>query len=73
MNLIWGATLTILTLIAWIGQTITAFSPKLGTDLGLTEPESEVDPAVYADIRGEAIWDATITWTLPIAGLQLNY
>ena len=31
MNLIWGATLTILTLIAWIGQTITAFSPKLGT------------------------------------------
>ncbi len=46
---------------------------KLGTDLGLTEPESDVDPAVYADIRGEAIWDATITWTLPIAGLQLNY
>ena len=71
MNLIWGATLTILTLIAWIGQTITAFSPKLGQSLGLTEPKSDVDPAVYADNRGEAIWDATITWTLPIAGILL--
>ena len=67
MNLIWGATLTILTLIAWIGQTITAFSPNLGQSLGLTEPKSDVDPAVYADNRGEAIWDATI----PIAGILL--
>ena len=71
MNLIWGAALTILTLYAWIGQTITAFSPKLGQSLGLTESESEVDPAIYADNRGEAIWDAMITWTLPIAGILL--
>ena len=72
MDLFWGVVLIIFTLlVCWLGQTITAFSPKLAVKLGLTEPESDVDPAFYADVRGEAIWDTMILWTLPVAGILL--
>lgn len=60
MNIIWGAILTIFSLLGWIGQAITALSPKMATKLGLTEPESDVDPTFYVDLRGEAIWDTII-------------
>ena len=71
MNLIWGAVLTVFSLIGWIGQVITAFSPKAAVKLGLTEPESDVDPTFYADGRGESIWDTMILWPLPAAGILL--
>ena len=71
MNIIWGAILTIFSLFGWIGQAITAFSPKAAVKLGLTEPESDVDPTFHADVRGEAIWDTMILWTLPVAGILL--
>ena len=72
MNLVWGAILIIFTLIVcWLAQVINAFSPTLAAQLGVTEPESDVDPTVYADGRGEAIWDAMILWTLPVAGILL--
>ena len=73
MNIIWGAILTIFSLLCWVGQTISAFSPKVAASLGLTEPESDVDPTFYADVRGEAIWDAIILWTLPVAGILLMF
>jgi len=71
MNIIWGAILTIFSLLGWIGQAITAFSPKVAVKLGLTEPESDVDPTFYVDVRGESIWDTMILWTLPVAGILL--
>ena len=72
MDLFWGVMLIIFTLlVGWLGQTITVFSPKLAVKLGLTEPESDVDSTFYADVRGEAIWDTMILWTLPVAGILL--
>ena len=72
MDLFWGVILIVFTLlVCWLGQTISAFSPKLAVKLGLTEPESEVDTTFYADVRGEAIWDTMILWTLPVAGILL--
>ena len=72
MHVFWGVILIIFTLlVCWLGQTITAFSPKLAVKLGLAEPESDVDPTFYADVRGEAIWDTMILWTLPVAGILL--
>ena len=72
MNFVWGAILIIFTLIVcWLAQVINAFSPTLAAQLGVTEPESDVDPTVYADGRGEAVWDAMILWTLPVAGILL--
>jgi hypothetical protein len=72
MNIIWGAILIIFTLIlCWLGQLINATSPALAARLGLAEPESDVDPTFFADGRGEAIWDAIILWTLPVAGVLL--
>ena len=72
MDLFWGVILIIFTLlVCWLGQTITVFSPELAVKLGLTEPESDVDSTFYADVRGEAIWDTMILWTLPVAGILL--
>ena len=72
MNLFWGVILVLFTLIlSWLIQVINAFSPTLAAQWGLNEPESDVDPAFFADTRGEAIWDALILWTLPVAGILL--
>lgn len=72
MNFIWGAILIIITgILCWLGQVINASSPTLAARLGLTEPESDVDPTYFVDGRGEAIWDALILWTLPVAGVLL--
>ena len=73
MEVIWGAFLTALTLIAWVGQTIYAISPRLGAKLGVGEAEAALDPVFYIDGRGEAIWDSMIIWTLPVAGLLLMF
>ena len=73
MELIWGIVLTILTLIAWVGQVIYAISPSLGAKLGLGEAETDVNPVFYIDARGEAIWDAMIIWILPVSGILLIF
>jgi hypothetical protein len=72
MNIIWGAILIVFTgILCWLGQVINASSPTLAARIGLTEPESDVDPTYFVDGRGEAIWDALILWTLPVAGVLL--
>ena len=72
MNIIWGAILIIFAgILCWLGQVINASSPTLAARIGLTEPESDVDPTFFVDGRGEAIWDALILWTLPVAGILL--
>ena len=72
MHVFWGVILIVFTLVVcWLGQTISALSPKLAVKLGLTERESEVDSTFYADVRGEAIWDSLVLWTLPAAGIML--
>ena len=72
MNVIWGAILIVFTLIlCWLGQVVNATSPALAARLGLNEPESDVDPTFFLDSRGEAIWDAIMLWTLPLAGVLL--
>ena len=70
-SIIWGIILTVLSSIGYFGQVITAFWPETASRLGLTEPERDVDPTFYADVRGEAFWDTAILWTLPVAGVLL--
>jgi hypothetical protein len=72
IDIIWGAILIIFGgLLCLLAQVINASSPTLATKLGLNEPESEVTPTFFVDTRGEAIWDALILWTLPVAGLLI--
>jgi len=71
MNTIWGTILIIISSLGWLGQAITAWWPSQATRLGLTEPEADVDPTFYADVRGEAFWDTAILWMLPVAGVLL--
>lgn len=71
MNIIWGTILTFISLVGYLGQLITAIWPETAVSLNLTEPEAEVDPTFYADVRGEAFWDTAVLWTLPVAGILL--
>ncbi len=71
IEIFWGGFLTVLTLLAWVGQLIYAISPGLAVRLGLGEAESDVDDVFYIDARGEAIWDSLIIWVLPVAGILM--
>ena len=66
MNIAWGIFLALLSFIGWAGQVTTVLSPKIASKIGLTEPESKVDPAFAADVRAEAIWDCFVLWTFPM-------
>ena len=71
MNIFWGLFLFALSSIGYVGQVLTALRPSTATKLGLAEAAADVDPTFYADVRGEAYWDAGSLWTLPIAGVLL--
>ena len=71
MELVWGVIVMIVSLLAWVGQVLAWLAPGLAVRLSLMESENDVEPVYWADIRGEAMWDALILWTLPLAGLLL--
>jgi hypothetical protein len=71
MNIVWGIILIIIAGFGYVGQVISTFWPDRAVALGLTESEDDVDPAFYADMRGEAYWDTAVLWTLPLAGFLL--
>jgi hypothetical protein len=72
MNAAWGTILILFTMVlCWLGQVLNALFPTSAAQLGLTEPEDDVDQAVFVDGRGEALWDALVLWVLPVAGVLL--
>lgn len=71
MNTIWGMIVAVLALLAWGGQTVSLFAPEAAAKLGLFENEAEVEPAFWADARGEVLWDFFTLWTLLVAGVLL--
>jgi len=71
MDIIWGILLIVFGLIAWGGQVLSALTPGIAEKLGLIEPKADVDPAFYADARGEARWDSITLWILPFAGMLI--
>jgi hypothetical protein len=71
MSVVWGLVLVALSLLAWGGQTISRLAPSRATRLGLGEAEDDVEAVYWADIRGEAAWDAATLWTMVVAGALL--
>jgi hypothetical protein len=71
MAIIWGIIVVVLASLAWGGQTISWFSPRTAERLALTETEDSVEPAFYADIRAEALWDTFTLWVPVAAGVLL--
>lgn len=71
MQLLWGIAVLTLSILCWGGQALVCFAPASAVKLGLCEPESEVEPVFWADIRGEAYWDLLSLWTLAVAGVLL--
>jgi hypothetical protein len=58
-------------LLAWGGQAISWLAPERAQRLGLAENEDAVEPVFWADIRGEARWDALTLWTLMAGAILL--
>ena len=71
MNIAWGLLLIVLGALAWGGQTLSWLAPEPAARMGLTERESSVEPAFWADVRGEATSDAFTLWPLIAAGALL--
>ncbi len=71
MNLLWGVVVTLLSLLAWGGQVVSWFSPVTAVRWQLAEAEEDVEPAFWADGRGEALWDILTLWTMVVAGVLL--
>lgn len=71
MDVFGGIVLIVLSLLAWGGQTISWLKPDIAVKLTLMEAEEDVEPTFWADIRGEAAWDALTLWTMPVAGILL--
>jgi len=71
MNIIWGIVVVALSLLAWAGQTLAWLSPSTAVRWQLMEPEDEVEPTFWADIRAEALWDAITLWVMAVAGVLL--
>ncbi len=71
MAIIWGLFITALALVCWGGQTLALFAPAAAERYGLADKPDDVDPAFYADGRGEAAWDFVTLWTLGVAGVLL--
>jgi hypothetical protein len=71
MNTAIAVIVILLGALAWVGQLLSTLVPETAAKLGLIEKPEEVDPAFYADARGEAIWDSLALWTLPLAGVLI--
>lgn len=71
MGIVWGLVVLGLSLLCWGGQTVSWLAPSRAVRLKLTESEESVDPAYYAWMRGEAIWDSLTLWTMVVAAVLL--
>ncbi len=71
MATVWGVVVTVLSSLCWGGQLVSFFAPEVAARWGLTEDEGEVEPAFWADARGEALWDALTLWIMAVAGVLL--
>jgi len=67
----WGIVVVALSLLCWGGQTIAWLAPETAARWNLMEAEDDVEATYWADIRGEAPWDALTLWTLVVAGVLL--
>ena len=72
MNVAWGVIVTLLSLLAWGGQVVSWLSPETAVRWKLMEAEDDVEPAFWADVRGEAMWDTFTLWTMFVAGVLLS-
>ena len=71
MAIAWGIVVLLLSLLCWGGQTIAWLAPDTAVRWGLMEAEDDVEPTFWADIRGEAAWDALTLWTMVVAAVLL--
>jgi hypothetical protein len=71
MAIVWGLVVTALSSLCWGGQLVSFLAPEVAARWGLTEAEAEVDPAFWADARGESLWDVVTLWTMVVAGVLL--
>ena len=72
MTVLWGVIVTLLSLLAWGGQLVSWMSPKTAVRWKVMEAESDVEPAFWTDVHGEAMWDTLTLWTMVVGGVLLT-
>ena len=71
MRVLWGVIVVALSLLGWGGQAVSWVAPAIAVRWQLMEAEEDVEPAYWADVRAEAVWDTLTLWTMAVAGLLL--
>ncbi|HSF87278.1 MAG TPA: hypothetical protein VLG28_16690 [Acidimicrobiia bacterium] len=71
MGIAWGVIVIALSLLCWGGQAVSWLAHPTAVRLKLTEGEDSVEPAYFAWMRGEALWDSLTLWTTIAAGVLL--
>ena len=67
-----GILVLVLGLIAWLGQSLAFLAPSLAVNLGVLEPEDEVDPTLHIiEAKAEGLADMLLAWTLPASALLM--
>ena len=70
-RILWAVIVIGLSALAWGGQTLSWLAPASAVRFGLMEAEADVEPAFWADVRGEVKWDAATLWVAVVAGVLL--
>jgi hypothetical protein len=71
MTFAWGVVVVLLSLLSWGGQALSWLAPTIAVRWKLMEAQDDVEPAFWADVRGEAVWDTCTLWTMVVAGVLL--
>lgn len=71
MSTAWGVVVVLLSVLAWGGQVVSWLAPETAIRWSVMEAEEDVEPAFWADVRGEAWWDAFTLWIMVLAGTLL--
>ena len=72
LTIVIGVTVFLLGLVCWIGQAMAVFFLPKAIQLGLFEPEREVDQSMYLFERmSQGVMDVLLTWILPLSALML--
>lgn len=71
MHAVGGLVVIVLSMMCWGGQVLTWLAPDAAIRWGFSEAEHDVEPAFWADVRAEALWDSLALWPMTVAGILL--
>ena len=69
-----GIVVFILSLICWLGQSLSFVAPKLALKLGVMDPKESMDETLHIiDSKVLGLNDMLLTWTLPLSAALMIF